>query len=152
MAMYELILRGYQGDTDATDHLILWVDTDMSEEQTKACLAEAALLGTDGIVSAVSTVPERLSDMSQADFVLPRDIEELKARATGLVAQTDLVLPRDSVETVPLSRPVLDQVLAALDTANKPLMQMGSWQETRMQLCDAATALRQEMEKAKKLA
>lgn len=87
MALLELTLRGFKGDTDATDHLILWVDTDMTEEQTKACLAEAELYIPGGIVSAVITVPDvSMADMAQADFVLPRDIVELKARATRLVS------------------------------------------------------------------
>lgn len=86
MALYELTLRGFNGETDQTDHLILWVDLDMTELQAQAYLSRAGLYGVDGLVIGVIAVPD-LTEKDKADFALPGQLDELKAKAHRLVLE-----------------------------------------------------------------
>jgi hypothetical protein len=93
MAYFELTLKGYRGDSDETDHLVLWVDTDMSLASTKECLAEAGLYQPEGLVlDVVQLDGDDLigRDMKHADFVLPRDINELGTLVRMLVQLNEL--------------------------------------------------------------
>lgn len=84
MTQFELTLRGFNGETDSTDHLILWVSADMTEIQIKDYLTREGLLGSEGVVLEVYAIPD-ITDDDQPDFELPWDLYELKAKAVKLV-------------------------------------------------------------------
>lgn len=88
MAMFELTLRGFNGATDKTDHLILWVDADMTEEQVKAYFSREGLYRPGGLVNEVIAIPD-VTSADQADFALPRQLYDLKARAAKLVQDNE---------------------------------------------------------------
>lgn len=84
MALFELTLRGFNGGTDKTDHLILWVDADMTEEQVKAFLSREGMYLPGGVVTEVIAIPD-VTTADEADFALPGQLYDLKARANKLV-------------------------------------------------------------------
>lgn len=88
MALFELTLRGFKGDTDKTDHLILLVETDMTEEQVKDYLSGNRLYRPGGMVSEVITVQDTTT-ADGADFELPRELLDLKKRAESLVWENE---------------------------------------------------------------
>lgn len=88
MTMFELTLRGFNGAIDSTDHLILWVDADMTEVQVKTYLSREGLYVPGGVVLEVVAVPDVTTD-DNADFVLPGQFSELKARASQLVWENE---------------------------------------------------------------
>lgn len=98
MALYELTLRGFKGDTDKTDHLILWVETEMSESQVKQYLTTAGLLGPGRLIEEIISLWET-SPMDRADFLLPAQFDEFKSR----------------VEQLTRREPVIEMLFAAAD-------------------------------------
>lgn len=92
MALIELNLRGFNGNTDETDHLILWVESDLSETQTQACLAEAGLYVEGGVIANFYALPETMPT-DEHDFRLPEQLRQLTIRAESLVIEHEKPLP-----------------------------------------------------------
>jgi len=84
MALYELTLRGFNGASDETDHLIIWVESPMSETETKKFLSGSGLYRPDGLVTETIAIPE-VTSADQADFVLPDQIDGLISRVRQVV-------------------------------------------------------------------
>lgn len=87
MKNFELSLRGYDGGTDETDHLILWVKAE-SEQAVLDCirsngLQELAMLDQQLPIEREGTV----------DFELPAQAEQFKSRVLELVKEYDKVNP-----------------------------------------------------------
>lgn len=82
---YELILKGFDGGTDATDHLIVWVESDLPQPQFVSWLHSSGLHVDPGIsdVRSWNTLP----DGFDVDFVVPNQEDDLKARIVELLAQ-----------------------------------------------------------------
>lgn len=88
MKLFELHLRGYRADTDKTDHLILFVEADMTLDQVKVLLGQAELCGAQGLISEISDVPD-VTITDRPDFALPGEMSELARRAKQLVLDTE---------------------------------------------------------------
>jgi len=56
---YELVLTGFNGMTDATDDLILWVGSSLSRQQTLSLLHHAKLY--PGVIARVNDLPSHLA-------------------------------------------------------------------------------------------
>lgn len=80
MALFELTLCGFNGGTDETDHHVIWVNADMTEDQVKSYLSREGLYIPGGAVTEVIAIPD-ITATDAADFALPRQLPELKARA-----------------------------------------------------------------------
>lgn len=88
MALFELVLRGFKGDTDETDHLVLWVGAEIPEGLVKALLRKEGLYGPDGLVREVCSISD-VANTNQADFVLPQGMADLKRKVEELVLSND---------------------------------------------------------------
>ncbi len=88
MTMFELTLRGFNGAVDSTDQMILWVLADMTEVQIKDYLSKEGLYISGGLVIEVVALPDVFTS-DNADFVLPIQFTELKARASKLVLDNE---------------------------------------------------------------
>lgn len=84
--LYEIQLRGFNGGTDQTDHLILWVDTDLCD--LDAYLVKLGLYVPGGVIDMVLPVPD-LSAAIETDFVLPQDEDKFVAHVACLVPEFD---------------------------------------------------------------
>lgn len=83
---FELTLRGFNGETDHTDHLVLWVEADMSVDELKAALRTQGLWEAGGVVSEVDSLDIEFGTM---DFELPEGLERLGDRIRKLVEVTE---------------------------------------------------------------
>lgn len=63
--MFEIVAVGFNGETDETDDRIIWV---------RAPAAEAVALAVEGTGATFKPIPVN----DDADYVLPRDIDELR--------------------------------------------------------------------------
>lgn len=84
--MYEITLRGYDGSTDDTDHLVLWAKSALDADALKREMANFGLLVENGLVTEVVPLPPEFAIEARIDFELPRQLAELKARAEFLCA------------------------------------------------------------------
>lgn len=73
-AAFELVLNGFNGDTDETDGLVIWV-SDSSLAQLEARLVEADVRRLIGSCTPLPCLPE-----ADIDFRLPGEIEALVAK------------------------------------------------------------------------
>ncbi|WP_413460536.1 hypothetical protein [Herbaspirillum huttiense] len=105
MALFELILRGFKGETDETDHLVLWVSAEMPEGLVKALLTKEGLYGPDGLVRAVGSIAD-VANTDQVDFVLPQGMADLKRKAEELVLSNDEQSLRSSTSKVDANQEV----------------------------------------------
>jgi hypothetical protein len=67
MTVYEIELKGYDGSTDETDHLIKWVATSCGDEPCLYILEE--LWGTNQI-NSVKKIPEYSVDVAGIDLIM----------------------------------------------------------------------------------
>lgn len=88
--MYEFTLRGFNGETDETDHLILWIHSTLDRKALMELLREHHLLEPIGLIATVSEVPADVAAGDQIDFELPKQLVELKARAELLCSLTPI--------------------------------------------------------------
>lgn len=75
----ELVLAGFDGSTDKTDHLILAVNVESAEELQQ-------FIDTSGLGSAILGYCPLPPDYHAIDFTLPAQAALLKARINELVA------------------------------------------------------------------
>lgn len=101
--VFELTLRGYCGDTDLTDHLIVLIETKMTERQLTEYLSDAGLFVPDGIIEDITPIQDDETSFS-IDFSLPDQVEEFKAHAIAMVIENDLLM-----------KPVIEKILDATD-------------------------------------
>ncbi|MYM92763.1 hypothetical protein [Duganella vulcania] len=85
---FELVLKGFDGSSDATDHLILWVKTSFDMDELVGWLIEEGLYGDceSAVIHAVLNLPD-VVDEPGLDFDLPLQAAEFKLRVSALCAQ-----------------------------------------------------------------
>lgn len=83
---FEITLRGFNGETDATDHLIIWVASDLSLDELKLTFSAKGLTDPGGLVIDVCSL-----DLPTAEtaFALPDEMNAFIEEATKLVALTE---------------------------------------------------------------
>ncbi|WP_432263369.1 hypothetical protein [Cupriavidus sp. TMH.W2] len=80
---FELVLRGFDGSTDETDDLVIWVGSNLSSQDFEIWLIARNLLLADrsGVVIEWSVIP----DSFEQDFQVPDEGVQLEARIRELV-------------------------------------------------------------------
>lgn len=82
MASFELVLQGFDGGTDATDHLILWVAADSQVDVEQFLTAYGFSLA----VEFGDDLPDAYDKDDGIDYVLPAEAAQLKVRIQELLA------------------------------------------------------------------
>lgn len=82
MANFELVLNGFDGSTDKTDDLILWVAVDRKADLEHFIAAN----NLSQLVEFGDDLPESYTIGDGIDFQLPAHAEQLKARVAELLA------------------------------------------------------------------
>jgi hypothetical protein len=85
MSHFEITLKGFDGGTDATDHLVIWVSAPVTYVgEVEDMLDE---IGVDGLFESVTMLAghERIKASNEGiDFYLPSQLPQLEARIREL--------------------------------------------------------------------
>ena len=86
---FEILLRGFNAASSATDHLVIWIATDLSIDELSAVFKANALMGEDGLGPIVAL--DLLPPNDPFDFALPNEVDALLANVASLLDESRVI-------------------------------------------------------------
>lgn len=89
---FEILLRGFNAASSATDHLVIWIATDLTADELSDLFRAEALMGDDGFGPIVAL--DKLPSDDPFDFALPADVGALLVRVTSLLDESSVIFEK----------------------------------------------------------